>query len=843
MSRELIRTLFPTHKEMDLKWESFLHPSLLSGLIHEYQELAEVTPDIRRWMTAAYRTKYGSGHAQAIPWNPKWTAEELQIVISQLLAPRIMEVECKRLNLPTDNLFLLVESQPKIISTNSIPRWERDFLQTHSEIDCHSMGLSCLSGLKPFLIVQPRVTFIKTFRIRTVKPDSLFVSGRIYVVWDDSTPLYACQLVHKILTDLRVTMLPTIPVSEALTIPVHSLPGQPLTFPVACTFDYFRSVQVASDILTTSFAFSNYKMQQFLTRISCSGSLTTFLSSREATPIAYWLSHPSTVSETAAFCPYYSGIRKYYRAPTLKGGFLFGISGTGKTYQMMKYIMDQTEEKLPTLYVLTADDRSVIETFVSHRTETKDIVAYWEARDLKRYPLAGQKLILVNHTLLARSKMLRDRFAKMTFSRLVLDPFETTSTNHTNGFIYDKIWLLTSRMKPELTEELFDKLGLLDCFVVGFRRKHPQYPLMQSALFRTLGMAFTDTSHLSITLPFASLTSVCSHRPADLLPLHRICDTLLSVIAEGNESVSARLVHFLCCLEAGVPFTDSEMDQSLSDIMYALRSRDSPDVHLQAINELPTQKLEVTPATETTCSICFMTFEDPVRNQVCRHIFCHQCMKEWLRRDVRCPVCRQNLTDEFVAVLFSALGKRKRDNDETPVHSFSRFIHNQRSETLCTMLSKDTILSPTIIFTHYRSLVPKYAAVIKLRSTRRVLELPRKLNVSELQSLRKTFDQFDTFVVLGENMSLFAKDHRFKHVYLMDIIGQPDPLISTYNDFRHALTKCFFYTHGTFHHMIFHDVNHYTNKFGNNVDMITGFRPKKMLTMYRAFLKTVGILP
>lgn len=42
---------------------------------------------------------------------------------------------------------------------------------------------------------------------------------------------------------------------------------------------------------------------------------------------------------------------------------------------------------------------------------------------------------------------------------------------------------------------------------------------------------------------------------------------------------------------------------------------------------------------EFLCSICTMVLENPLQSP-CEHIFCSECIKDWLKVEARCPVDR-----------------------------------------------------------------------------------------------------------------------------------------------------------------------------------------------------------
>ncbi|KAF0757314.1 E3 ubiquitin-protein ligase rnf8-like, partial [Aphis craccivora] len=47
---------------------------------------------------------------------------------------------------------------------------------------------------------------------------------------------------------------------------------------------------------------------------------------------------------------------------------------------------------------------------------------------------------------------------------------------------------------------------------------------------------------------------------------------------------------------------------------------------------------------DLTCSICFDIFEKPSELN-CSHVFCFKCVKNWMRNNRSCPICRRIIMD------------------------------------------------------------------------------------------------------------------------------------------------------------------------------------------------------
>jgi|MDTC01.3.fsa_nt_gb hypothetical protein len=46
---------------------------------------------------------------------------------------------------------------------------------------------------------------------------------------------------------------------------------------------------------------------------------------------------------------------------------------------------------------------------------------------------------------------------------------------------------------------------------------------------------------------------------------------------------------------------------------------------------------------QQTCSICLQEYEyNDMSMTNCHHFFCESCLKEWLQKNLSCPVCRTN---------------------------------------------------------------------------------------------------------------------------------------------------------------------------------------------------------
>ena len=51
------------------------------------------------------------------------------------------------------------------------------------------------------------------------------------------------------------------------------------------------------------------------------------------------------------------------------------------------------------------------------------------------------------------------------------------------------------------------------------------------------------------------------------------------------------------------------------------------------------------------CSVCREVFDNPVRTKTCGHVFCQDCVGEWIRfGNDNCPECRKALSQSDISV-------------------------------------------------------------------------------------------------------------------------------------------------------------------------------------------------
>ncbi|CAG0905418.1 unnamed protein product, partial [Cyprideis torosa] len=63
-----------------------------------------------------------------------------------------------------------------------------------------------------------------------------------------------------------------------------------------------------------------------------------------------------------------------------------------------------------------------------------------------------------------------------------------------------------------------------------------------------------------------------------------------------------------------------------------------------ALQRRPLYDFVSPPPKEFTCSICTEVLYDPVETTVCDHVYCRECLTDWLQRSSTCPECRTPAT-------------------------------------------------------------------------------------------------------------------------------------------------------------------------------------------------------
>jgi len=95
---------------------------------------------------------------------------------------------------------------------------------------------------------------------------------------------------------------------------------------------------------------------------------------------------------------------------------------------------------------------------------------------------------------------------------------------------------------------------------------------------------------------------------------------------------------------------DSELTPNLEElIMFEVDEDDNLALSKQLLDEItgiiPTQKFEKGEFNNDVCSVCFESFmeEEEVKALECKHVFHQTCIDPWLKKTLKCPLCRQLL--------------------------------------------------------------------------------------------------------------------------------------------------------------------------------------------------------
>ena len=86
------------------------------------------------------------------------------------------------------------------------------------------------------------------------------------------------------------------------------------------------------------------------------------------------------------------------------------------------------------------------------------------------------------------------------------------------------------------------------------------------------------------------------------------------------------------------------------------------------IKNTKTSRLPNTNETETTkktmtCLICYGEMEE-ICVTPCGHLFCHECITEWLKTSERCPICNSALQKTQLIKLKAVTKKNEEDEEE-----------------------------------------------------------------------------------------------------------------------------------------------------------------------------------
>jgi len=876
-------------------WSLYLEGKINESLIRNYKSLDTTLPHFKRWIMAMFMTKYNlpSEDVKGLTESYKSDAissDELKNIVLTELQHSVFYIEKKTTDL--SNNLLIAETWEVDVDTKLFSPWELSFLAQHSEISCASIGIEALNAFEPLYYKSPDVKEEDRYISATLKVrvdsqlQKMFIRGCIYFAWNRfSSSTYQenkkCQTLHRLLHDLNLTTLPEISTkfNDSGTFNAEELvlqPGNDIQFPRKCDFSYFKTKNYLEEI-ATYFPMHVEKLRVW-SSLSVHTRLTEFLASRETYYVGDWLSHRVQPQDTVqgdiknhqnnhlVISPYSSTINRVIPEKSVKGGLIYGDAMVGKTFFMLKYIVDRqkadllSEEKLPTLYILQPYDIKVVENFMHHHQDKeKQIGIYWDWKhfaQIDQESFQKQKLLIVNAKFLNRSGAMKDTISKLHFHRIIIDPIEQIQyASPLSAFIRklqtNIIWLITSQMTTNLITPVFYFLRLYEYFNYLGAHKDNTMELFECAFFRSL------TYHIVFgknQLTGLSGISMKGHieipRNHSNYPREQVMVSIRETLRYGAPKRMIGLLTLLSCLDSGVPMSKREVDDLLLYYSFNVRVGGSIFVVLPDLTELKKEEFSVD---DPLCAICKEVMEDPARNTACRHAFCYECLKEWNRIRSSCPCCRAEFKNDFVAITdkssdsvtsssegTSILGKKRR-RDESDYKTTEELYVNHLREASLTSILQQKYYKKTLIVTHWRQMLHTYyEAARKADETKSIQVISKTMKYTESSRYDKIIHDADIIVTHADNINYFRKDDRFKQVIFMDNYLGPDSMCTWYNYFKHCLSRIYYYSELSVEKLLLNqmdDISKYNaNIIGHNVTFPT-VKWKDLLQNYFNFLR------
>lgn len=833
--------------------------------------------------------------------------EQIQDVVLQHL--QRTAVLLNRSERPLGDYLWVAQTEPVIIDSREIQPWEMDFVSSVSELDCSSSAVTSLEGYRPVHSWKD-TPFVLTWSLTPEDDCHHFaMRGRIYVRWNHDDRFggrKSCQSLHRVLSELKVTSLPEFP--KFLDVHTfergendHNASPQtsPLAFPLSCSYEYFRTRAYHKSLVTTFGAM--HRKMECLASLSPKTGLDEFVALHERTWVTDWFcrqlqqgrkigeSGPTKTTTTVPVISFYStSLQQVDTAYRVKGGLLYGDALVGKTFYMLRHVLlqvEQEQERGLTLYVVQPYDKKVVLSALAQAPETccSRVDVYWERKDFvnvtPRENGRQSRVVIVNAKFLSRASELKSFLSASSIKRLVVDHYEKIDY-HTRLYKFldqlrpEIVWLLTSKLTLDMVPWTYKWLRLDRSFPGS--RLGVDFNLVSCALFASVSYRveygvnqMTENTQYTCT-PYR----VGLRRSADQWPYQQIVVALRETLRRGTPKRHAGLLALLARLDSGVPIRKEKVRELLMFHSFNLRVGGGLYRVLPPLEQLPVHSVSDCLEPEDLCGICRDDMEDPVKNEVCCHMFCFKCIEEWNKMSSSCPLCRVDYGEAFFKVEFTGresfspsclpakkrrrlcdvysseskeLKTRESKNSEEADRDMERqavpveelYLDPHRERSLKNFLTS-TSYNKVLIITHWRGMVKRYGAMAEeaLGSGSTIGTISEKLNYTDLHRAEVVVERSDVVVTYGYNVNYFRNDGRFKQVIIMDSDGCTTMVENWYNYFRHCLSRVYHFSFHSIDKMYMKMLDEMAagpNRTGNNV-RFPKMTPKTILGKYYAFL-------
>lgn len=857
---------------LDVKfWSLYLDHDMAEKLVFRYQQTllryySSVSPTIA-WIMALEQVKNPSmsideSEIEVLKQHVSedMTCLDLKDMVCQQLPHTVIRV--KECHISMGNQMLVAETEEISIRSLCFDDWELLFMAKHPEISCSSTALKSLQIYCPIRYNTGSMYVLTLLTKYDSEAGLVTVRGRIYVrnLKCRRNPLldrHICQTLHALLVDLRASELPQIPlmIEEKNNNELTTIPGMAISFPLKCSYEFFRDRDYRKNYLTY-FPALHQKLHSYMS-FSSEKKLSEFIRTREMINVGDWLCHRVMPFDNTIICPYSPEINEIDEKYSVRGGLIYGDAMVGKTHHMLQHVFSTTtNESKQTVFILQPYDRKIVKTAVQMYDKDKLSGVFWDSTDFGKIDekkFYAHKVIIVNAKFIARSTSMRNFLLKFPIHRLVIDQFDQIDMKSKLAHFLktvntDIVWLITSRLYVDLLPILYELFRLNKYFVYSNLQK--DYSLMAYAIFRQLSYHIIYGKN-QLALPAARITVTYARielprRYGDQYPLDQITVSIRETLKKGTTKQMQGLLSLLSALDAGVAIKKREVDDMLLFYGFNVRVGGGIYVSLPPLVDIPL-------ITETVdscemCPICQQSIYEPIRNMGCHHIFCYVCLNEWNRLKSSCPCCRTEFKPEFFRMterteddVITILGKR-REREEAKINDYvladELYFDNLRSHSLQNVLQQE-LYEKVLVITHWRQNLQMYLeavkAVVPVGTTIHVVS--KKMNYTECGATDKLVDSARVLITHADNVNYFRNDNRFRQVIFMDNDASTESLENWYNYFRHTVSRIYHLTEGSLDKMFMLQLDGIVRNNPVNNVTFPKMNSREILTRYQMYLR------
>lgn len=116
-----------------------------------------------------------------------------------------------------------------------------------------------------------------------------------------------------------------------------------------------------------------------------------------------------------------------------------------------------------------------------------------------------------------------------------------------------------------------------------------------------------------------------------------------------------KLVAMLIGVQASATLTRLVLNFSAKRMAEYLESRRrrSSSMDIPMLFPFPKKKYQSKSESKATCGICRLNRDNPAASILCGHVFCWDCLMQWVSTNQACPICRKQCTARDIVCLYN----------------------------------------------------------------------------------------------------------------------------------------------------------------------------------------------